>query len=376
MRSGPLQRACVSLLAIFAAMAPTAAAAEPTVHQLADATHARSIVAAADGTAWFVPERGSEWWSQNDSILGRAAPDGSVTEHEVAGIGTVAHLTLGPAGEVWVAGYGSDGGYGKKPIVVGRLSPSATLLEAYTVGRKGWVKSLAVTGGAIWFVHARPEGPETIERVTLGGGSARAISLRPRCDATALAVGGGEQLWFAEACRQYRKGEGSGPGRGSINKIAPGGKIVRHPLPGPRDYPVSLAIGADGTVWFGVSYWGFSAPTVGRITKSGSLALHFILDGQPGSIAVGPESRLWFQSSFGGGHYHALNSIGVGGQLGEPICADPTCSLQPTGLVAAPDSSLWYALGRPNLNTGGGGSGLLIGNEIANEPGFLGHLVP
>lgn len=373
MRSGLLQRACLSLLAIFAAAAPTAAAAEPTVHQLSRATHARSLAATADGTVWFVPERGSEWGSQNFSIVGSVAPDGSVTEREVAGFGTVAHLALGPAGEVWVAGYGSDGGYGKQPIVIGRLSSSATLAEAYTVGRKGWIKSLAIVDDAIWFVHDRAEGPETIERIPIGGGSARTISLRPRCDATALAVGGGGRLWFAEACRRYRKGEGSGPGRGSINKIAPGGKIVRHPLPGPRDYPVSLTIGADGAVWFGVS---LPAPAVGRITRAGSMATHSILDGRPYSIAVGPEGRLWFQSSFGGWNFRALNSIDVRGRPGEPICADPTCSLEPTGLVAGPDGSLWYALARPNLNTGGGGSGLYNGNLIANEAGLLGNLVP
>ncbi|HKO39297.1 MAG TPA: hypothetical protein VJU14_13110 [Solirubrobacterales bacterium] len=375
MRSGLLQSACIWLLAIFAATAPAATAAEPTVHQLPDATHARSLAATADGTVWFVPERGSEWGSRNYSILGSLAPDSSVSEHEVAGFGTVAHLALGPAGEVWVAGYGSDGGYGKQPIVIGRLAPSATLAKTYTVGR-GWIRSLAITDDAIWFVHARAEGPETIERVPIGGGSGRKISLRPKCNATALAVGGGGKLWFAEACRRYRKGEGSGPGRGSINKIAPGGKIVRHPLPGPRDYPVSLTIGADGTVWFGVSYWGFTAPAVGRITRAGSLATYSILHGQPFGIAVGPEGRLWFQSSFGGWNFRALNSIGVGGHLGEPICADPTCSLEPTGLVTAPNGSLWYSLARPNLNTGGGGSGLYIGNEIANEAGHIGHLMP
>jgi streptogramin lyase len=123
-----------------------------------------------------------------------------------------------------------------------------------------------------------------------------------------------------------------------------------------------------------VSYSGFRAPAVGRITGAGSLALYPILDGLPYSIAVGPERRLWFQSSFGGWNFRALDSIGIDGRTGEPI--DPTCSLAPTGLVAAADGSLWYALTRPNLNTGGGGSGLYIGNEIANEAGSIGNLMP
>lgn len=376
MRSGLLQRVCITLLAIFAVTAPTAAAAEPTVHQLPDATHARSLTPTADGTIWFVPSRGSEWGSQNYSILGRLAPDGSVTEHEVAGFGTISHLALGPAGEVWVAGYGSEGGYGRQPIVIGRLSPSATLAEAYTVARKGWIRSLAIADDAIWFVHDRAGAAAAIERISIDGGSAQQFFLRPRCNATAVAVGAAGSLWFAEACRRSRKGERPSLGRDSINRITRGGKIVRRPLPSPQDTPVSLTIGADGTVWFGVGYSGFMASAVGRITRAGSLALYTILDGLPNSIAVGPEGRLWFQSSFGGWNFRALNSIGIGGRTGEPICADPTCSLEPTELVAAADGSLWYALSRPNLNTGGGGSGLWIGNEIANEPGSIGNLMP
>jgi streptogramin lyase len=376
MRSGPLLRACISLLVTFAAMAPTAAAAEPTVHQLPDATHAHSLAPTPDGTVWFIPSRGSEWGSQNDSILGRLGADGSVTEHEIAGFGVAAHLALGPADEAWVAGYGSEGDNGHRAIVIGRLSSSGTLAETHTVGLEGWIGSLAIAEDAIWFVHNQPGAAETIERISLDGGPLRRFSLRSRCDATAVAVGERGSLWFAEACRRSRKGERPSPGRDSVNQITPGGKIVRHPLPSLQDHPVSLAIGADGAVWFGVSYRNFPASAIGRISKAGSLALHTVLDGLPYSIAVGPEGRLWFQSSFGGWNYRALNSIGVRGRTAEPICADPTCSQTPTGLVAAADGSLWYGLSRPNLNTGGGGGGLWIGNEIANEAGYIGNLKP
>jgi streptogramin lyase len=326
-------------------------------------------------TVWFLPSRGSEWGSQSDSIVGRLAPDGSLTEHEVAGFGTITHLALGPTDEVWVAGYGSEGDYGEQPIIIGRLGPSATLAEAFTVGLKGWIRSLAIAADAIWFVHDQTEDPETIEHLSLRGEPVQQVSLRPNCDATAIAIGGGT-FWFAEACQRPRKGEGFGSARDSINRITPDGKVIRRPLRGSRNYPASLTIGADGTIWFGVSRWGSAPEEVGRITTAGSLAQYPIPDGLPFSIAVGPEGRLWFQSSFGGWNYRALNSIGIGGRTGRPICADPTCSLAPSDLVAAADSSFWYALARPNLNTGGGGSGLYNGNLIANEAGFLANLMP
>lgn len=377
--NGPmLRRVFLSLLsavAIVAVAAATADAAQPTTYQLPDATHARSLSAAADGTIWFIPSRGSEWENQNDSIIGSLSPGGTVAEHEVARIETITKLVLGAADEVWIAGY-RDGGTGERLLEIGRLSPSGELAKVYTVGRGGWIGPMAIAGDAIWFVHHRSGGSETIERVPIDGGPVRQFAFRPRCDATAVAVGAGGALWFAEACRRYRKGVGVGPGRGSIGRIVPGGQISRHPLLGSREHPSSLAVGSNGTLWFGISHWGFSAPSVGRITRAGALAEYRIPNGWPRPIAVGPEGRLWFQSSFGGWNYRALNSIGVGGRLGKPICADPTCELEPTGLVGATDGSLWYGLSRPNLNTGGGGSGIAIDMEIANEAGLIGHLAP
>jgi len=379
MRSGLVQRTFLLLLfavAIVAAAAATADAAEPATYQLPDATHARSLSVAADGTVWFVPSRGSEWDDKDYSIVGSLSPDGTVAEHEVPGIGAIDKLVLGPADEVWISSFRDGNGQGERLLEIGRLSPSGELAKVYTVGRRGLIGPMAIGDDAIWFGHDRPSGPDTIERVSIDGGVVRHFALRPRCEATAVAVGGGGALRFAEACRRYRKGEGVGPGRGSIGRIALGGQISRRPLLGSRDYPFSLALGSDGTIWFGVSHWGFSAPSVGRITSTGALAEYRIPNGWPRWIAVGPEGRLWFQSSFGGWDYRALNSIGTGGRLGKPICADPTCQLEPTGLIGATSGSLWYSLARPNLNEGGGSSGIAIDREIANEAGLIGHLVP
>jgi streptogramin lyase len=379
MRSGVLQRTFLLLLsavAVIVVATATADAAEPVIYQLPDATHARSLSPAADGTVWFVPSRGSEWEDKNNSIIGSLSPDGTVAEHGVAGMGTITKLALGPADEVWIASFRGGNGKGERLLEIGRLSPSGELARAYTVGRRGSIGPMAIGDDAIWFVHDRPDGSETIERVSIGGGAVRHFALRPRCMATAIAVSAGGALWFDEACRRYRKGEGVGPGRGSIGRIAPSGQISRRPLLGSRDYPFSLAIGPDGVLWFGVSHWGFSAPSVGRITSVGALAEYRIPSGWPRPIAVGPEGRLWFQSSFGGRGYRALNSIGVGGRLGKPICADPTCQLEPTGLIGSASGNLWYGLARPNLNDGGGSSGIAIDGDIANEAGFIGHLVP
>jgi len=361
----------------------TAEAAEPTISELPDATHARSLAAAKDGTVWFVPTRGTEAEDKRGPIVGALAADGTVTEHEVAGFVVVNGLTLGPMDEVWVSGADEDAA-GETYLEIGRLSPSGELAQSFTVGRAqgGWglLRQLTVADSAAWFVRDGPRLRDTIERLSIADGTVRRFVTRPRCNVAALAAGTAGAVWFTERCRAYREGsEGWAPGTSSIARISLGGKIARYPLHASRDIPISLAIEPTETVWFGVTHRkpsGYSVAKIGRLTKNGVLAEFPAPDALPFSIAVGPERRLWFQSSFGGWDYRALNSIGPKGKIAKPICASPSCQLEPTGLTAAPDHNLLYGLSRPNLNTGGGGSGLLIGMEIANEAGFIAHLVP
>jgi streptogramin lyase len=385
MRPGIFHRAFLFLfpgLAIAALATATAGAAEPTVYELPDATHARSLAAAEDGTVWFVPTRGSEGEGAGGSIIGALAPDGTVTEHEVAGFGEIDGLTLGPTGKIWVSG-ADENAAGETLLEIGRLSASSELTQRFTIGRAqgGWdsLRQLTVADGAVWFVRDRLTRRDTIGRLSIADGAVRRFVSRPRCHVAALAAGAAGALWFTEGCWVDRGGfEGWTPGNSSIARISPGGKIARYPLHGSRDTPISLAIEPTETVWFGVTYRkpsGYSAEKVGRLTKDGALAEFPTPDALPYSIAIGPERRLWFQSSFGGWNYRALGSIGPAGKIAKPICADPTCQLKPTGLTAAPDHSLFYGLAQPNLNTGGGGSGLGIDMEIANEAGFIAHLV-
>jgi streptogramin lyase len=137
---------------------------------------------------------------------------------------------------------------------------------------------------------------------------------------------------------------------------------------------VTLTIGPDGTVWFGAWRY-YQASRIGRLTESGELAEFRLSIGSPYSIAVGPEGHLWFPSSLHRGYARALDSIDSSGHVGVPICADPTCELEPGNITRAPDGSLWYGLRGHNYNTGGGSSGFYIEDQINNEAGFLGHLI-
>jgi hypothetical protein len=171
MRPNFLRCAVLSLLtALTVATAASAKveAAEPTLYGLPDATHAHSWAVSANGTAWFIPSRGTEWAGKSGSIIGSITPDGVVTEHEVNGFGDINRLAVGPAGEIWIAGY--LGFYMDERILqIGVLSASGDLEQVYTVGKGGWIGSMAVADGSVWFVHrrrrpwngSRPRGPSS-----------------------------------------------------------------------------------------------------------------------------------------------------------------------------------------------------------------------
>lgn len=233
-------------------------------------------------------------------------------------------------------------------------------------------RPLTLTPGAVWFVNQRENGRESIDRVDTSDGTVRQIVLGTNCLAKALAAAG-KAVWFTEGCKR-ETGE-VGVTRASVDRIGPNGKITRHPIPKDVE-PLSLAVGPEGTVWFGAEGSEYR-PWAGRITKGGQLAEYRLpKESWPLLITAGGEGRLWFPTSTGGNVNNELDSIGVGGRLGEPICADPTCRLATTALTTAPDGSLWYSLRTPNPLGGGGGSQIYWTTQIEDEAGFVAHLVP
>jgi streptogramin lyase len=375
MRSSIFKRAVLALssLVLFAVLSATAAAAEPKSYELADATHAGPLAITSGGTAWFVPSRGTEWEGHGHSIVGSLAPDGTISEREIAGFSTISGIAIGPEDALWVSGF--RGRHRHKIFEIGRLSPTGELLRRYALGRaQGRLRSITASAGAVWLIRERWNHTRSfvsIEGISIASGKVRSLLLRPKCHARALDVAPDGTPWFTEKCGGFL-GEGASS-KTSISRIEPDGKVVRRRIAA-KNYPVSLTIGPDGTVWFGATGF-YQANRIGRLTRSGKLAEFRLSIGLPYSIAVGPEGRLWFPSSFHRGYARALNSIDFNGHMGVPICADPTCALEPNNVIRASDGSLWYGLRRPNYNTGGGGSGLYISEQIANESGFLGHLV-
>src|ERR1700754_933252 len=91
-------------LLVLAAVPTASGAAEPQAYELPAATHSSQPAVAADGTAWFVPSRGTRWTGGSHSVLGSVAPDGTVSERRVAGFTSIGQVATGPDGELWAGG--------------------------------------------------------------------------------------------------------------------------------------------------------------------------------------------------------------------------------------------------------------------------------
>jgi streptogramin lyase len=360
--------------ALVAFLSGPANAAEPMLYQLPAATHADGLTRGPDGALWFAGEHGSEHEGGEGRFVGRWDPVGGLTEFSLPSGRYVGKPAVGPAGEVWLPGSDTNG-RGYLVARVGRLSTSGQLYDYMLGNRIGGVRAVATSKDTVWFSasrHINGRARATIGRIPAeGDGSVRQFPLQPRCQAAALAAEA-DAVWFTESCwRRYRYRAGH---RASIDRIDPAGEITRYPI-SPRFEPISLAIGSDGSVWFGESgAWGWN-PRIGRVTPSGRVVEFNVPEaGWLHSIAVGPEGRLWFPSTTGGHVTRALDSIGPTGDIGKPICLDSKCTLEPTALTTGADGSVWFSAARARTGGGGGGTAIWETHQIANEAGFIGRL--
>ena len=366
----------VIIWALVTFPAGAASAADPTLYELSAATHARQLTTAPDGALWFAVEHGENHQKNGGGFVGHWDPIGGLTEIPLPSGREAGRPAVGPEGGVWLPG-GFRNTRGYLVARVGRLSTSGQLHD-YTLGNHvGQVNSVAAVRGAVWFAASRyidDRARTTIGRIpTSGNRAVRQFSLRVNCWARAIAARGGA-AWFTETCGRrfgYRVVY-----RTRIGRIDRLGKITHYPI-SPRFEPISIAVGSDGSVWFGASQFQGGRSRIGRITPSGRVVdFRVPRAGRLHSITVGPEGRLWFPSTTGGEATRALASIGPAGGIREPICLDPKCKLEPTGLTTGPDGSVWFSAGRVNFGGGGGGTNIWESNQIANETGFIGRLSP
>lgn len=362
--------------ALAAAFATPASAAGATLYPLPLATHAYALTVAPDRAVWFVGRHGTQHEDGVGEVLGRWAPDGTVSEFPPPHDGEVGAPVFGPGGDVWFP-LSYEDGRGFEIPRIGRISNSGQVQE-YSFGTdEGEVSSVAALKGDLWFAATRRSAAglrSAIGRIaTSADGAREEFALRLGCFSEAITAAAGA-IWFTEWC-QRRPSSGRPRGSSSISRIDPAGETTRYPLPA-RDFPVSIAADPKGTVWFGAMRSDYSAPRIGRITPAGDFAEYRVPHSSPTTIAVGPNGRLWFPSTFGGAVPRALRSIDRRGRLGKPICIDPSCQLEANGLASGPGRRVWFSARRAASPGGGGTTVILRDEHIANEAGTIGRLAP
>lgn len=366
---------CVSL-------ASHASADGAVVTSLPRGTQGRDLITGPDGAIWFNGVYGGPRRDGARGFIARIGPNRGVTEYPLSKTRMAGAPIVGPGGDIWVPdSYGySEPGYG-----IARLSMTGQLQE-YKLGSSGtdWIEGIAALGDDIWagVVLESKQGyinRPFIERIATSPDVSveQRFALPSGCIPTAL-VAAADDIWFAEVCTDTKLAYSHT--HACIVRINTQGESARYCLQR-RSVVGSLAVGPDGSVWFGSltynSERGRSHSEFGRIAPTGERTSYRVPDADPRTIAIGPEGRLWFRSSFGGSVYRAVRSIGPQGDLSERICTGPRCGLEADGLIVRPSGEIWFSATKAHPPSGGGG-GSAIGENIRREgeAGVLGLLAP
>lgn len=116
-------------------------------------------------------------------------------------------------------------------------------------------------------------------------------------------------------------------------------RIQVHRLPANNTYPIGIAAGPDGALWFALN---FSA-SIGRVTTAGVFTIYPTPtpNSAPLGITAGPDGALWFTE--GADKIGRISTTGVIAEY--PI---PTSNSAPRGITAGPDGALWFVEGLVN----------------------------
>jgi virginiamycin B lyase len=180
----------------------------------------------------------------------------------------------------------------------------------------------------------------------------------PKAFARSLAVGADGNVWFSVSA----EGMAPAPIATQVGVMTPDGTVREFPLPAPEETGVSIAWGPDNTIWYLrsgstdaqgkiVDPWA-----IGHITSNGALK-EFPIYGYGGSLAAGPDGALWFteeKASSQGLATGAIGRISVAGKITEyPITfggALPQC------IIIGRDNALWFSISPSQPSPGGASS--------------------
>jgi virginiamycin B lyase len=188
------------------------------------------------------------------------------------------------------------------------------------------VKSLCLLGIVVLTagLSARVKWLATGEALTATGTVTDYPLPNPRSGPTTIALAADGTLWFTE---------GSG---NRIGRMAPDGSGLKEfAVPTANSGPRIIALGSDGNMWFSEH----TGNRMARITPEGTITEFPIptADSFPRAISLGSDGNIWF-GEFGG---NKIGRVTPKGELAEfPI---PTPDAGPRALATGPDGNVWFS---------------------------------
>ncbi len=334
--------AFLTSLLLGAGLGSAAAEAEPVgaVEHLPTKCAVEKLVAGPDGNVWFSCFRAAgRPGAAGGSVIGRMAPDGTLTEFS-AGIpagGAIRDLVAGPDGNLWFTldpGFSRSGGPSHGQSAIGRITQAGVV----TLFRSGLRKQsypgeiVAGSDGNLWFSESI--GPGEVGLVTPQGSITEfPLGLPEALGIGGLAAGPDGNLWFTQI---FDLPHGDNEPGGQIARVSSTGAVTSFGAP-PAALGAPIA-GPDGNVWFIGAPNGRTA--IDRVTPTGEIAEFG--NGQvgvPSHLVAGPDGNIWFTAQ------QSIGRVTPSGQLSTfTDCMDfRQLFSEATSIVSGPGGDLWFS---------------------------------
>jgi virginiamycin B lyase len=227
--------------------------------------HTYTVPTADPNVGWLTNAEGAIWFSERGSRkVGRIAPDGSIREYPMPGVGQQG-IVLPGNGSVYVAEQFSGD--------IARLDPVTGHVTTYQApdGRDPLGLSVGADG-AIWFTE---RAVARIGRMTLDG-QFRIWNLTPGSFPNRLTLGADGAIWFTELLA------------GKVGRITTGGDMTEYAVDGG---PVGITAGKDGQLYVAMFFSG----EVARIALDGQVTGRWTIPDAvtPLQVATGFGHDIW-----------------------------------------------------------------------------------
>ncbi|NYE36734.1 virginiamycin B lyase [Nocardioides cavernae] len=242
---------------------------------------AKGLDVGPDGSVWVTTDHGSNLTRL--SSAGQVLNDWTFPNYDgcVSTCPYGGEVRVDPSGTAWVTmNYGSS--FIVKVTPTGGLTASDNSPECDDVLGEA-------ADGTMWCQGGSAEGQDTITRVNADAAGGTTYPLPS--DATypmGLAAGPVGSIWFT---RSSTDGSLTSPSRGSIGYLDAGSGATKIWQTGSRSAPRDLVMGPDRQMWF--TNRG-AAPGIGHISADGRGAISSVGSYEPTSLTFGPDGAIWF----------------------------------------------------------------------------------